>query len=301
MTPMQWFDLLFPAAMLTFPLVFLLLSRRGPTDSVTSASRDRARGLTLVLFVGTVVLLCAQLLLWFNDFGFARFMFVGFFPLWFGLAMPALAARNPDLATAHPTGTSVRRASLVPRDTTPLAPRWLWTLSVVIAAIFLVGTSLRPWGESIGTSSIFAAVGISGVTPFDATTQSIWLRSLIIQVGTLALTFPVLCLSMGMLRREPEPMDARSSPELIESYASLRRFKAASFLWLFGIFGNLLFGAAFMLMAWLPGDSHTTTLVLAIGGGTAGSVIGIAGGVVGTIAGMRRAKINALIRGLDSR
>lgn len=290
MTLMQWFDLFFPAAMLLFPLVFLLLASRGSVRAISEDSCNRARGLTLVLVGATAICLCVHLLLWLNGFGFARFMFVGFFPLWFGLGMPALTARNPDLATAHPTGTTVRRASLVSRDQTRLAPRWLWTFAGVIAAVLLVGTALRPWGEAF-----FPAVG-----PFDSAAQSVFLRSLIIQIACLSLTFSVLYGCMGMIRREPEPLDARSSPELLESYASLRRFKACAFLWLFGVGGNLLFGAALMLLAWAPSDSRTMTFVLAIGGGTAGTVLGIAGGVIGTMASMRRARITALIRGLDA-
>jgi hypothetical protein len=294
---MRWFDLIFPLCMLVFPLVFLVLSPRGPADSQTEELRNRARGLTTLLAALTIVFVGVHLLLWNFGFGFARFMFVGFFPLWFGLAMPALAARNPDLATAHPTGSTIRRASLAPRDTTPLAPRWMWQISAAIGAVFLAGTALRPWGSA----DLFTNLLGSTVAAFEGSVRSTWLIAMIVQVGSLALLFPMLCLCMSMVRREPEPMDARSSPELQESYASLRRFKAQSFLWLFGIGMNFLFGACFMLMAWLPADSRTTTYILAIGGGTAGSALGIAGGVIGTIAGMRRARINALIRSLDAR
>lgn len=294
---MRWFDLIFPVAMLAFPLVFLLLSPRGPGNAQNEALRNHARGLTLLLAGLTVALITVHVLLWANNLGFARYMFVGFFPLWFGLAMPALSARNPDFAAAHPTGTAVRRASLAPRDNTPLAPRWMWTLSALIGAAFVIGTAIRPWGAAEFFTDLFG----SPVAAFEGTVRSTWLRSMIVQISSMALLFPMLFLCMNMVRREPEPLDARSSPELLESYASLRRFKAQAMLWLFGVGMNLLFGACFMLMAWLPSDSRTTTYILAIGGGAAGSALGIAGGVIGTVASMRRARINALIRSLDAR
>lgn len=292
MTFMRWFDLVFPLAMLAFPLCFVLLSPRGRasafSDDTTNAT-DRARGLTLVLVIATTICLVGHLWLWSSEVPFNRFTGCFFFPLWFGLAMPALAARNPDLARTHPAGTPVRRASLTPRTSEPLAPRWLWTLSIGIAAASLVGIAIRPWGEAFGTC------------PFDSAVQAVWLRSLVIQTATLALTFTVLHGCLGMLRREPEPMDARATAELIESYASLRRFKAAAFLWLFGVGGSLIVGGAMLAMAWLPPDSDAMIWVLAIGGGVAGSALGIAGGVLGTVASIRRARINAMIRTLDAR
>lgn len=292
MTFMRWFDLVFPLALLASPLCFLLLSPRGTAgafDGDTTNARDRARGLTLVLLTATIICLGGHLWLWAAQVPFNRFTFCFFFPLWFGLAMPALAARNPDLGRAHPGGTPVRRASLTPRTTEPLAPRWLWALSIAIAAVCLLGIAIRPWGEAFGA------------LPFDSAVQAVWLRSLVIQVAYLALTLPVLYGCIGMLRREPEPMDARASAELIESYASLRRFKAAASVWLFGVGGTALCGGTMLAMTWLPPDGGTTVLVLAIGGGVAGSALGIAGGIFGTIASMRRARINALIRTLDAR
>ncbi|MCE9618478.1 MAG: hypothetical protein K8R92_01035 [Planctomycetes bacterium] len=295
---MRWFDLFFPVAMIAFPLVFVLCSPRGPADAVTTDSLARARGLALALLVATIICLGGHLLLW---LGHVRFLFIDFcffFPLWFGIAMPALAARNPDLAHAHPVGSTVRRASLVPRDQSPLAPRSLWTLSIALGAACLLGIALRPWSASF--AAFFEAIGLPGPGPFDEAAQSLWLKALAIQVTLLTLTFTVLHGSLGMLRREPEPLDARSSPELVRSYAALRQFKAHAMMLLFGVGGNLFFGLAMVALAWVAPGSREQTMVLAIGGATAGSLLGIGGGIIGTVASMRRARINALIRSLDN-
>ncbi len=293
---MIWFDLAFPAAMLLFPVLFVALSPRGAPGAQTPESRARANTLMLSLIAATSLAVVVHLVLWWLRVPFTSFTAALFFPLWFGLAMPALAARNPDLAHAHPGGTPIRRASLTPREHAPLAPRWLWVLAIVIAALMVFGTAIRPWADHVLSALGFADSAIG----FTQSARAAWLRSIIIQPVVLLIAFATLYGCIGMLRREPEPLDARASPQLTQAYQDLRRFKAMAFLWLFGVGGSILFGGAMLAMAWIQPDSRALILVLAIGGSAAGSALGIAGGVVGTVAGLRRAKINAMIRDLNA-
>jgi hypothetical protein len=169
-------------------------------------------------------------------------------------------------------------------------------LAILIASLFVLGTAIRPWGDQV-----LSAVGISqSAIGFSDSARTTWLRSIIILLISLSITFGTLLVCMGMLRREPEPLDARSSPQLIQCYQDLRCFKAMAFLWLFGVGGSILLGGSMLAMAWIEPGSRTLILLMAIGGAAGGSALGIAGGVVGTVAGLRRAKLNAMLRDLDA-
>ncbi|HZM01272.1 MAG TPA: hypothetical protein VFD43_13580, partial [Planctomycetota bacterium] len=89
---------------------------------------------------------------------------------------------------------------------------------------------------------------------------------------------------------EPEPLDARGSPELQAAYAAQRRFRAWGF-YAFGLLGTLLFAAISVLMVYEPRAAG-------LAGGILGSAFGLAGGVFGTCASVHRARINRLLHEL---
>lgn len=275
---MRWFDLLFPAAMIIYPLVFLLLVPRSPQAT------PRARSLVRMLAMATAVALAGHLALWWFQVPLARFAFLLTFPLFFGLAVPAMLARRPDWARSHPADSGIRRASLQPRSQAPMAPRWLWALSGCIAAAALAGVALRPFGE-----------------PMDEAMRSAWILALVIEVCLLSLTFSLLPFVIQMVRTEAEPLDARASAEVTQAYAALRRMKACAFLWLLGVGMNLLLGVATNAIAWLPPGSPALAMTIAIGGAAGGTALGFAGAAVGVLSTVRRARITQLLRTLDAR
>jgi len=273
---MYYFDLLFAPVMILFPLLFAVCFRRARGVNLNAA---RIRGLTLLLIAGSVAALAAfAFVRWQWGPTHARYLAALFFPLWFGVAGPLAIAKNPNLHAHHPQ-PAARTATLARRDWQNPVPGW-WTglLWAVWAALFLVVLArlARPlegnewttwWAGFFG-----AAINVIGplVTPYSVR------RSIV----------------------EPEPMDAAGTPRLAEAYARSRSFRAWG-LAVGGLVMVLVLGAMPVLLAWLPLDGRGGAM-LGIVGGIAGTALGIAGGVFGTVASLRRARVTALLRELES-
>lgn len=276
---MTWFNLGFPLVMILLPLGFICCFRNRAPDEATAALARRG---LVMLVVATLVALGLFAVAWTIWGPIARFSWVLFFPLWFGWAMPAAAARNPDWAASHPRGVQRRSASLVVRQPERFVPTWFWLLPGLLFVGGLVAIGLRPWSPG-----------------FDEATRFRTLLAFVIQLtcGGLFIILPLVALPA--ISREPEPMDASGSPALAQAYADLRRFKGRSMAWLLGLGLTAMVSCINVSMAWVPGSGRTG-LVLGVAGAVAGTLIGLAGAVVGTMASARRARINGLLRELEA-
>lgn len=276
------FTLIFVPTMLLFPLVFAAVV---PNRADDDAARIKARGLLTMLALCTAVLLA----IWGGlvligvrpqDGGnlpltIARFWWPWFFPLWFLLAMPAIAAKNPHWgwAVGGPASACVRSASLVNRERTSPVTTAMWAFPIaatllVIAAIAARG--LLPFG-------VGPYPGDSAIDPeaariaYAEAERSRWRLSLLVYAPILVLLLAILPVALRRTLTEPEPMDAAGSEVLAELYARHRRRRVLGLFWGIGTVLPLCIGSLGALTLWLP---------------DLGSLWGIVGGIVGTVAGL---------------
>lgn len=267
---MVWFDRLFPVFMLAFPAVFTLFVR-----ATEDANRPRCALLARRLWLATTALLLLHVAVQVgfetgvlssrDDLrsGFSQMLsVVGFFPLWFVLAAPLLAARHPGWRGTQGADKPVRAASLTPRHLHDPVPTAVWVMCWLIFA------------------------GCVGVTLWSViqTGNPIVLVSLIF--------WPGFAWGARVTLTEGEPRDAAGSPELAAAWDDYRRFRAYGFLGC-GLSGGLLFSATAVLMVMAP---ESAGLV----GGIGGASVGLLGGIFGTVASVRRARVNALLATLDT-
>jgi hypothetical protein len=279
--------LIFVPVMLVVPLVFAALV---PNRAVDDSARIKVRGLMTVLALSTAVLLAVWLGLVLVGRGFSGGMIIAgfwwpwFFPLWFGLAMPLIRAKNPGwgLANQEALGGSgaVRTASLVNRERESPVTRAMWAMAVVahiagIAAIAARGLMPFPM-ESSGAGDEAAAtaqrlqwqlfLGLSCLGPIGL----LWLPQM-----------------LRAMRTEPEPMDAAGSRELADLYAAQRRRRVLGMFWINGVAGPLAIAGTFALAVWFPNLGGWWGVV----GGVGGSVVGIGGAIFGVRMSAERARI----------
>lgn len=278
---MHWFNLGFPIAMILAPLCFTLAVRPRPrSDSDGRIARTRL----LLLLAGTAAALGLFAALWVALGDVARFSWFLFFPLFFGLAMPAIVARNADWAGPHAASPTRRSASLVNRDRGQAVPRWMWAVSIGITLLAAGLIAVRPLGPT-----------------FDDAARRAMVLALALQVLCGGTLIAVLAMCMPMLRREPEPMDAGGSQELAEAYERLRRFKSRAFVWLFGVGMTAMIAVINVGVAWAGAVGPKAAMMLAIVGSVGGSLLGVGGAIIGTVAGIRRVRINGMLRELEER
>ncbi len=192
------------------------------------------------------------------------------FPLWWLLAMPTLRLKRPDWFTPGPAPAQ-RVASLRSRmQASPLSP-WAWSAPwavwVAAAAVVISLTRSSAWPEPL-LPWLMGAMG------------GLWL--LLGQYGT------------RWFLLEPEPLDGGGSPELLEAYARLRRFKV--FGWFALACAAMLVFTGVALLAAVRAEL-TTMVVLGAGGG---SLLGVAGGALGTYGTVLRGRIVELRRHLEA-
>lgn len=273
---MFWFDLLFTPSMLLFPLAFALCFRRARNVAINAA---RVRRLTWLLASATVAALGLFALarsVWGPHV--ARYLWPLFFPLWFCLAMPLWVAKNPNLKPHDPLPTA-RTATLVSRAHANPVPGWWAGLMWGVWAVLLIVVLARM------------------TRPLEGDDWSTWVTAL----GSVLVGLVAPLVTPFAVRRaveEPEPLDAGASPQLAEAYARNRAFRAWG-LAIGGLVILVVLGSLPVALAWAPLDLRSGA-TLGVIGGIVGSVVGIAGGVFGTIAGVRRARITALLRELES-
>jgi len=233
---MNLFMTLFTAAMICMPAAASLFLR-------PRAGASRARRLRLVLWGATLVALAAAYP--------ARALFapwILFFPLWFCLFMPYLAAARPEATSPYSAASPVRCASLARRDRiSPVsASGWLagwcfWALSAAVVAVECF---------SSGGPRLFPAVAI-----------------LLAPLGLILGPWSVR-LALG----EPEPLDEQGSKRLEQAYARHRRVRCRGLfmlcIGLAALFSVLAVAAAF-------------GIDIGLAGAVCGSLAGIAGAIFG--------------------
>ncbi|GJM20876.1 MAG: hypothetical protein DHS20C15_07910 [Planctomycetota bacterium] len=265
---MLWFDRLFPAVMLSWPVLVASCVKPHPTLAAPHAAQKLRRLwiatlLALALFGGVQALLESTQAErnglragWPVLIGTAGSML-----LFFRFAMPALIARSPGWGGPGPRPSQARVASLQPRDGADLLPRWAMPLGW---ALFALSAAATTWAITRGAHPTLL----------------------------LGLSFWV---TMGWgcraAAREPEPLDAQGSASLRAAYRSARRLRAWGF-WSVGVAGTLCFSAVAVVVVEHPVSAGML-------GGVGGSAIGLAGGVFGTMASVSRARINSALQELS--
>ncbi|MHC4930853.1 MAG: hypothetical protein ACYTGV_01505 [Planctomycetota bacterium] len=189
-----------------------------------------------------------------------------FFPLWFAVFMPLLVAVRPEAASPYPTGGSQRSAALSAREPLPV-PRWAW----------LSGWAL--WGAAAAAVFVHLSGGGDGAG---------WAPASLVLLAAAPL--PILCgqLTAPMLLREPEPLDAHGSRELIDAYARYRRSRAWGMFWLMWSM-TVVFAAVAVLAVF----EVLSQGALGWMGGVGGSLIGIFGAAFGVRSSILRMRIKA--------
>jgi hypothetical protein len=279
---MLWFDRLFPVFMLSFPAAFVLGVRAHARFALDTTPRLRRRVFRATA-IGLVVHLAVQLALEVMQAertGLRAAWTVlcatgGSLWLWFGFALPALAAAHPGWRSPHgmPEPASdatrggspgaVRVASLAPRDRGGEIPASVWWTCWIIVAACSVAIA---WAVGQGVSSV-----------------------LLLGLG---FWFGMAVFGTRKAPLEAEPRDAGGSPELAAAYASLRRFKVWCWLWM-GLIGTLTFAVVGVVAAIEPRSAGWLGAVL-------GTSFGVAGGVFGVVASIRRARIHARLAELEA-
>lgn len=294
------FGLIFVPALLLFPVVFLLfVPDRTTSDSARQAARARfvtlVRCTLLALALWTGLLLVGLRVPWaWTLAGFAWFLF---FPLWFLVAMPALAARNPRLGASSGTGAAagtgtpgasgfadagpVRTASLVNRERESPIARSLWAVPVLVFLLALGAIAARglapfPMNSHGAEDAAFAAVE-----------RWRWLLTLGVYGSVFGLSLAILPRSLRRTLSEPEPMDARGSTELAELYRTQRRRRVLGLFWGAGVLLPGFLGAVLALPTWYPDAGSLWGLV----GGIGGAALGIGGAAFGTWMSVERMRI----------
>jgi hypothetical protein len=290
--------LVFAPLMLVTPLIFALLVPNRTTDD---AGRIRAGSRMLALSLATVALLTIWLGLVLlgsrlpGALPIANFWWVWFFPLWFGLAVPAIAARNPFWSGAAATeseANGLRTASLVNREKRSPVTRAMWLIPIAVYLLFLGAIAARglmpfPAGTYPGDS---AADPAAAKLAYAAAERSRWLLALAVYGGVFGLLLALLPRSLRLTLTESEPLDSKGSVELAELYDRQRRQRVLGLFWGSGVLLPICVGLFSTLQLWFPNFGSLWGLV----GGIGGSLLGIAGAIFGVRMTIERAKIAEL-------
>ena len=290
--------LVFAPIMLVTPLIVALLVPNRTTDD---AGRIRAGSRMLALSLATVALLAIWLGLVLlgsrlpSALPIANFWWVWFFPLWFWLAMPAVAARNPfwsGAATTESEANGLRTASLVNREKRSPVTRAMWLIPIAVYLLFLGAIAARglmpfPAGAYPGDS---AAEPAAAKVAYATAERSRWLLALAVYGGVFGLLLALLPRGLRLTLTESEPLDSKGSVELAELYDRQRRKRVLGLFWGSGVLLPICVGLFSALQIWFPNFGSLWGLV----GGIGGSLLGIAGAIFGIRMTIERAKIAEL-------
>ncbi len=286
------FSILWVPVMLVLPLGIVLLT---PQRASEATQKTLSRSIVLALAVATALALAGwlgMLLASQRMQGGAlrtatNFAWVLFFPLWFGLGVPALKARNPIWGEALQGRTSatgdLRTASLIPRGKDHPIRRgsWLFVAAVLIGLLGAIAArGLRPFGEDL--------VGQAQ--------RSRWLMSLVLFVPIMAMTFAVVPWALRRALVEPEPLDSGGSQELMAMYRAQRMRQVRGMFWLLGCALPAFLGALITASVWLPSFGSEWGLM----GGLGGAGIGVAGAAFGCWMSYQRVRIAEVKAKLDA-
>jgi len=290
---MDLFNLIFTSCMLLTPVLFMQFYKPREGGEV---DRVRVRKLGRRLHFATALALVSFLTLFMIHFegstgkwedhprfvGFAdvtyKLVWLAFFPLWFGLAMPLMMACRPEARSAfvdgHGQTRQARSASLTPRDASSNTPDHVhyWML-----ALWLVGAAL---------TALFAW---SRHAELVANNPQYWLTA---ALGLpLALSIPALHPSLRRsLALEPEPLDLSAASDLEQAYASLRSAMARGLLAL-----ELTMELLLLTTSVLSVSVHMDGSVAGIAAGVVGGTVGLAGAIFGTVMSNRRMRIQRML------
>jgi hypothetical protein len=271
-----------PMAILA-PLAIVLIVPNRATDD---AQILKARSLTLILAVCTLAALLLATGLWVlflrnpASFWMLNACTFLFFPLWFLLAMPVLAAKNP-LSNNPDKDEPVRTASLVPRQQLNPVPPSLQIIPWIVIGLFFLAIAAR----GLAPFPLHADSSQPQLSAQQQYTQ--WLGFLIC-FGAMAVGWLFMVpMIQRMALMEPEPMDAKGSQELSDLYREHRQHRVRGLFWLLAVGTPLLMGLAFSSTVWLPDLQRQVGLVF----GLLGSLVGVAGAIFGSRMTMERMKI----------
>lgn len=276
---------LFVPGMILFPIIFVLAV---PTKVKETQARQTARQRQALLAFCTAIALAIWLGLTIAarqtrnplfDHG-SRLAWLLYFPLWFGLGMRAIAAKNPAWeAVCGPMpagGPQIRTASLKPRNRENPIQNWHWALMITVSLVPLLLLAIR---------------GAFPFLPEGAAANSAryrWALITGIYAVCMLITLLIVPLSIRRSLTEPEPLDPAGSPVLESMYRNDRRKRILSLFWLLAIVQPLFLGTLFNAGVWGATASGRT---LGIIGAIVGTSIGIAGSVIGIVASIRRVRI----------
>lgn len=282
---LQGFIAVFSPGMILFPLFFVLAV---PTKVQEDQARQTARQRQSLLAICTAIAFSISIGLTIAarqtrnplfDQG-SRMAWLLFFPLWFGLGMRAVVAKNPAWGAVCQPGSAegppVRTASLKPRHRENPVRKWHWAVMVAATVVPLTFLAIR------GTFP-FAPAGPAA----DAAHYRWALLTGIFGICML-ITLPIVPLSIRMSLVEPEPLDPSGSSELEAMYTAERRKRILSLFWLLGVAQPIMLGALFNAMVWGVSASGRT---LGIIGAVGGTCIGLAGSMLGIVATLHRVRI----------
>jgi hypothetical protein len=267
---LRWFDWTFPPLMiLSLPLIGLFIPRRPESEAAAAKVQGLTRRLWLLALISVAVYYTTYLL---GGGGQWRQLWMLCFlqmPLFQRLA----AAKNPGYGPPH-TGRT-RAASLDNRRAESWIPfrAWLgvWSVWTLLAAVSAWGYVHNGLPKRLGLMILL----FHGMT------------ALLLSLGPMF---------VGMVSREPEPMDPHGSEELAAAYRKHRLARR----WLFFCIPTILmlmFGLSSAAIAWLATDPAAEARI-GLYGGIAGSIIGLAGGSSGLYFGVWRARLNQQLRDL---
>lgn len=273
---MDWFRFVFPLVMILSPVIASLFIRVHPDPGQDPAARRaRISKLRGRLWLGTAAAVAAFLALYYGvSAEVSYYMWMASFPLWFLGAMPLLQAKDRGWRPVRQEGP-IRTARLQRRDVEPpslrKARRYAWAVWAVLFGATIAAFAVRRPGWLYAwtlTLPLWGGGWIASGAYFSRTTL-----------------------------REPEPMDASGSPELVERYADFRRYK----LWwwfVLSVLAMLCFCLPALLLALGPNRFLYPAIWIGAGGG---ALVGIAGAAFGMRADFSRARINRLYQDLDDK
>lgn len=272
----------FAPLMLLAPLAMVLWARSKPSDDTSRIQSQK--WFNLLLFFTTLSLLLWAGLFFFGPMAnpvlsWATWIWPLFFPLMHRLAIPTLAARNPELAqklsVATPTNP-VRSASLVNRQHRNPLHRWHWGIAIGVYLLPLI---------AIGARGLFPFGLPSGVAVQEVEFNPLWTRwftlfVLYAGIGGLMLLMGPWLIRVSLV--EPEPMVAQGAEELARAYQERREWTVKVLFWLIIVLIPAALGTMYSIMVWLPDGGPLVGLsgaIVGICGGIAGSALGIMGSI----------------------
>ncbi len=269
MNELSWTSAAFTLAFIHLPLLFVACYRPRKLTAVPMKSDPRQRQLIFGLVGATILSDAVIAACWQLAPAIVGHLWILFFPLWFGLAMPWMVRRFPSTGNPHPPTARIRSAALNSRE----------PLRVSRGAL----TVLR-WGSAALLVGFIAwlAMRRETLSPAQYYTSVAMLAAFAITAAVSGLLTPWLIQRVAF---EPQPLPPRPAPELQQAWASLLRLKRQGLAVL--IFSGPLLTAVLFVLASTP--APPTALIWVGAGG--GSLLGIAGGIFGTLIGTRQAAL----------